>query len=371
MPHQHGVEINSLPLPQNMPTIGSILRNAGYETYYIGKWHVPRCFPQGTDEIPGFFNDPIQNNPLGEFTDKEIVDKVISYLKKPKSKPFFLTVSLQNPHDICHWIMKDKTQFLEKYSPKELDSLPPLPANFAINEEPEFLKIIRQPKDYGQETKYTLKWKEIDWQKYLYAYYRLTEKLDSDIGKILESVENNRLSDDTIIIFSSDHGEGMAEHKLVVKLQLYDSIARVPLIIRGPEIPKGKIEDSIPISGIDLLPTICHFANIKIKDNYHGISLKTILSENKNNTERKYVVTELLPFNDMNHRMRGRMLRTKHYKYIRFSGIEGEMLFDMINDKGEIKNLSNNSGYQNIIDEHRRLLKEWTILTDDDNFKNF
>ncbi|MDZ4198132.1 MAG: sulfatase-like hydrolase/transferase, partial [Kiritimatiellia bacterium] len=130
MPHEHGVTLNSGPLPEGMPTLGSAFAAAGYDSHYIGKWHVPHCFPQETDAIPGFRNHPVPNHPLGVVTDPEIVKQAVEFLATPQDRPFLLVVSLQNPHDICHWIMKDRMEWLDHFSPGPDDPLPPLPENF-------------------------------------------------------------------------------------------------------------------------------------------------------------------------------------------------------------------------------------------------
>lgn len=372
MPHEHGVEINTSPLPDGMPTVGNFFQKAGYESYYIGKWHVEPCFPQEEDYIHGFYNDAVGNHALGEITDSEIVDKTLKYLYQPHEKPFLLAVSLQNPHDICHWIMRDQMEFLEKYSPGPDDELPPLPANFAISEdEPEFVKQTRLPKNYGRETKYTKTWTEEDWRKYLFAYYRFNEELDSQVGRILEALAENNLEENTIIVFSSDHGEGAAEHQLVVKLHLYDGAATVPFIIKGPGVPQRYTDSSTPVSAIDLVPTLCDFANIAIPENLNGKSLKPIL-EGQILDDDSFVVTELSPYKGEKEEMKARMLRTSQWKYIRFSGIPGEQLFDMEKDPGEMNNLVDDSTYQDILEQHRQLLADWCIKTDDDPvfFKN-
>lgn len=366
MPHQHGVEINTAPLPDGMPTVGNFFREAGYDSYYIGKWHVGPCFPQEKDYIPGFYNDAVGHNALGEVTDSEIVDKTLKYLFQTHEKPFLLAVSLQNPHDICHWIMKDRMELLEKYSPGPNDELPPLPANFAISEyEPEFIKMTRLPKDYGRETKYTASWTEEDWRKYLFVYYRLNEELDRQVGRILEAIEENGLTENTIIVFSSDHGEGGAEHQLVVKLQLYDGAAAVPFIIKGQGIPQGHVESSTPVSGIDLVPTLCDYANIAIPKDLPGKSLKAVL-ETQGLEDDSFVVTELSPFKGEKEEMKARMLRTSQWKYIRFAGLSGEQLFDMKNDPGETKNLVNDPVCQEVLEKHRTLLNDWCSKTNDD-----
>ena len=102
--------------------------------------------------------------------------------------------------------------------PSELAAdLPPLPDNFAVDpREPEFIQLCRQRTYYGQEGTHTFDWDEEQWRNYLAAYNRFTEDVDVLIGRILGALRDGGLEKDTLVLFTSDHGEGMAAHRWVV-----------------------------------------------------------------------------------------------------------------------------------------------------------
>jgi arylsulfatase A-like enzyme len=138
-PHETGVLWNGQPLRPGLATMGERVRAAGYRTAWAGKWHLPKSYPQGQQDVAGFENltlDPahprLQNDPgygwpgyaLGTNTDGPFVDRAIEFLGQPHDRPFLLAVSLHNPHDICWWVRRPR----RLPGPSEL---PPLPANFA------------------------------------------------------------------------------------------------------------------------------------------------------------------------------------------------------------------------------------------------
>ena len=81
---------------------------------------------------------------------------------------------------------------------------------------------------YGNEANWTTGWDETDWRKYIFAYYKLTERVDAEAGRVLNALEVAGLAEDTLVVFTSDHGEGVAGHKWVVKLMLFEEPVTVP-----------------------------------------------------------------------------------------------------------------------------------------------
>src|SRR5262249_45086600 len=94
---------------------------------------------------------------------------------------------------------------------EESGELPPLPANHTpMPEEPEFITACRNRAYYGEENTYTRGWEVPHWRRYLHAYYRMTERVDRSVGIVLDALRVHGLENDTIVVFTSDHGEGMA-----------------------------------------------------------------------------------------------------------------------------------------------------------------
>ena len=358
LPHEHGVLVNGMTPDPAVPNIGELFRHAGYETAWSGRWHLPDNGSNG--QVRGFdiLHDPQTQLGLGQLGDEHVVDAASAFIQQWHQRPFFLGVSLCNPHDICHWIMQPEP------SPPDA-KLPPLPDNFAPDyQEIEFIRRCRARTYYGDENTYTTDWDETQWRRYLYAYYRYTEQVDVQLGRLLESLRTSDLEENTIVLFTSDHGEGMAAHRWVVKLMLYEEPLRVPFIARWPgHIPAGHIDDEHLVSGLDVLPTLCDLAAIEYPQ-VTGMSLKEVIGDPAK-SGHPFVVAELYPdTEDLS--LEGRMLRTQRYKYIRFSeGQNAEMLFDLENDPGERENLVQKNEKSDVLDEHRALLHQWCAQTKD------
>lgn len=365
MPHETGVDLNGETPDPAIPNLGQIFRDAGYKTAWTGKWHLPASYPRPPDgTIPGFDCLHVPEGTkftLGEQTDPAVADQAVAFLRKRHDRPWLLAVSLHNPHDIC-WTVRES-----RAAPPNLDLFPPLPDNFSIaTDEPEFLADCRKPKTYGVEQQYTADWDETRWRSYLYTYYRLTEQVDRSIGRILEVLRKQELEQSTLIVFTSDHGEGVAGHQFVVKLTPYDGAASVPLVIAWKGVIPAGCEDSThPVSGIDIVPTVCDYADVTLPKPVTGVSLRPII-EDPTASGRGFAVCELSPFRTQPHR-KGRVLRTTQYKYIAFTdGERPEMLFDMHDDPGETRNLARKAAHRDELLRHRELLVRWIEQTNDD-----
>jgi arylsulfatase A-like enzyme len=342
--------------------MGHIFRDAGYATAWAGKWHLPKSYPQGP--IPGFEYLPVPEGTkfrLGSQTDGPVADEAIKFLRRNHERPFLLGVSLHNPHDICWSVRQDPPE------PIDETLLPPLPANFEIDpREPEFISVCRQRTKYGPEILYTKDWDRKRWREYLYQYYRHAEEVDVEIGRVLGALREQGLEDNTLIILTSDHGEGAAAHHWVVKLSLYEEPATVPLVVSWKGVtPAGQVDKTHLVSGLDVLPTMCDYVGIGLRKDFRGMSLRPLI-KNPGRPGREFVVTELAS-DSQDLTKKGRMVRTQRYKYIAFSlGARPEMLFDLTKDPGEMNNLALGDSAMSELDRHRGLLRGWIAETNDD-----
>jgi len=397
MPHETGVEWNGDSMNEDILNAGELFRNAGYYTAWGGKWHLPDSYPQRArskqKEIKGFdmlqFRDPeIENWMLGSETDPPLTNAVVNFLNGyEKENPFFLTVSYHNPHDICFyarkegWVTPEDSLLQIRYygfdyklpavvsaHPSNYENLPELPENHDINSgEPEFIQDKRHHHtEYGLETHLAyLEFDELEWRGYLNAYCRLTEMVDTEIGKIMEALSMNGFDENTIIIFTSDHGDGAAAHKWAAKNSLYEESSKVPFIINWKnQIPAGLKDNRHLVSQMDILPTLCDYAEIEHNQRFTGKSIRPII-ENPTANWREYLVVELADYKPDRAR-KGRMIRTLDYKYNLYSKGKGnEQFFDLNNDPGEMVNLLGDSDYELEINKHRRLLEHWIEQTED------
>ncbi|VGO22321.1 sulfatase family protein [Pontiella sulfatireligans] len=366
MPHETGVTLNMDLFKVLHPSLGSFITKAGYDTGYIGKWHIP--MPTDTSDWHGF--NRMQEGSK-EFNDQHFAAPSIEFIKKKRNKPFFLVASFVNPHDICEWARRATGGFPERrtllWNGSISDTPPPeecpaLPANFQIPEnEPD---IIREYQTWQEGTYPVRDWPDERWRQYRWALNRLTERVDSEIAKVLDAVNDN-----TVIIFTSDHGDGNGAHKWNQKTLLYDEPARVPLIISGKGIAKpGTVDkDRLVSTGLDIFPTICDYAKAAGPDGLRGLSLRP-LAEGKPVEWRDQLVVEndLSPAYGHSAGVVGRMLRTKNYKYVAYStGKLRESLTDMRTDPGEMNNLAVDPAYREILQDHRnRLVAELKITND-------
>jgi arylsulfatase A-like enzyme len=367
LPHETGVLVNGMTPDPSIPTLGELFSRTGYRTGWSGRWHLP-----GNKDIHGFetLHDPHVRLGLGLEGDSRVTDAAVDFLRQKHQRPFCLGVSLCNPHDICHWIMDQSTPADRKIrfpfaSAPDAADLPPLPPNFAVDpQEPEFISTCRQRTYYGQEGTFTQEWDERLWRTYLNAYYRLTETADVQVGRLLDTLRQQGLEQDTLVLFTSDHGEGMAAHHWVVKLMLYEESLRVPFIMRWPgEIPAGAVDRHHLVSGLDVLPTLCDWGGVDFRP-VTGDSLRPLI-ENPGQKGRPFLVSELYP-DTQDLSMQGRMLRGRRFKYVAFScGQRPEMLFDLQTDPGEIRNLALEASWDDELRKHRALLRQWCTDKDD------
>lgn len=381
MPHETGRNINdntSIPHP-DLPNMGNLFREAGYDTKWAGKWHMPESYPirkhrHQTFEVPGFdlipfyeYEDPAAPWGYGKDTDGPLADATIEYLNSEHEQPFLLVVSLHNPHDIC-FIVDKWDEFGSFIDGIPADSLPPLPDNFEVIEnEPDIIRICRSEKTiYNGAPRLAAEFDELRWRNYMYNYYRLTEMVDTEIGRILKALDENGLTENTLIVFTSDHGDGNASHKWVQKVNSYEESTSVPFIVSWRNVtPHGVKNNTNIVSGTDVLPTLCDYAGLDIPERITGMSVRPVI-ENPEAEWREFAVTEIQPFNRLPD-IKARSIRTLQFKYTLFShGEKHEQLFDMANDPGEIVDLADNPDYQSILEEHRDLLNNWMIKTNDD-----
>lgn len=362
MPHQTGVIVNGLEKRERDYNLCQIFHDAGYDIGWSGNWIRPEPHPAYNPQEPQF--EPLLPEDfhprLGVDGDERRADVAIEYLRRPHERPFLLGVSLCNPHDICFWTMGQAQSVA-------LDGeLPPLPDNFEIDsDEPDFIRRCRRRTHYGQENTFTQNWDEEKWRIYLREYYRLTERSDREIGRIMKALHDCNLERETLVLFTSDHGEGMAAHHWVVKLMLYENPVSVPLTLSWPGmLPNDVVDRSHLVSGVDMMPTLCDYAGIPAPAGIIGQSLRPVI-EDPANPGRPFVVSELHPdTEDLD--MAARMLRTAQYKYVAFSmGRNRELLFDMERDPGETRNLAGNPRYTTQLHAHRQWLSDWIRETGD------
>ncbi len=361
-PHEVGVTYNKPHHSIHVPMMGTILGEAGYDTGYVGKWHL--TIPPSRHDLHGFRTvRHARDNRL----DEDVPDASTAFLRQRRDRPFLLVSSFVNPHDICEWARGEPGKEGPYLEPPNPDTCPPLPGNFAIPElEPSILRTV-QPFTPGMYP--SLDWHPEKWRQYRWAYYRLVETVDRQIGTVLQALDVEGLSDSTVVIFTSDHGDGAGAHRWNQKQVLYEEPVHIPLIIRAPDDGGRGLTDTrhLVSNGLDLIPTLCDYAGITSPEALTGASLRPLIQGKTGHPWRSHLVveTEFCPWDDTFGIM-GRMIRNDRYKYVVYShGGEREQLFDLQQDPGETENRIHQSDLQPVVERLRQTLREHCRDTQD------
>ena len=174
---------------------------------------------------------------------ESLPDACIQFIRQKRDRPFFAVASFINPHDICYAhaahigqtpkSMRHVEQLYRQASALPLDQLPPLPANYVIPaSEPEAIESHLSPKAVTPAGTMRSEYDEHQWRIYRWIYCRLTERVDAHIGRILDAVRDAGLEETTLILFTSDHGNMDASHRLASKGLFYDESVRVPFLMK-------------------------------------------------------------------------------------------------------------------------------------------
>jgi len=364
-------------VPESMveTSLGPLFHQAGYDTVYGGKTHLSPTF---RDEFAGRSYRYIEEDERDG-----LARACARYLKSGPTRPFFLTASLINPHDICFLAinayrafqgqpaiydqvdacgellarvrrLEDRAAFFEK-------ECPPLPANHAIPAlEPEAItkKYMSEPL-FGPFRAFVREhWTEQDWCVYRWVYCRLTERADREIDTILTALREADLERSTLVVMLSDHGDMNAAHKLEHKSVLYEEAMRVPFIMSHKGVlPEGQVDRTHLVStGLDLLPTLCDYAGIKLPPvALDGQSLRPFAEGHAAKAWRDFLIVES---------QHDRMVRTERFKYCAYScGARHEQLNDLMDDPGEMNNLAGQAAHAETLKKHRALLDAWMTRT--------
>ena len=329
-----------------------LMQTAGYETYMTGKWHVQakpdsifnhvghvlRGMPFDT---PEGYNRPLNENDTlwkpwkkefggywkgGKHWSELVKDDALSFIDNASKsdKPFFMYVAFNAPHD-------------PRQSPKKYVDLYPLdsismPQSF-MPEYP-FAEEMGAGKKLRDErlapfprTDYAVK---VNKQE----YYAITTHLDDQIKDIIESLEKKGLKENTYIFFSSDHGLAIGEHGLLGKQNMYDHSVRVPLMVVGPNIPKGKKIDA-DIYLQDIMATSLDIADVKKPEYIEFNSFLDLVNDKQTQSSYNsiYGVYE---------KGSQRMIRKDNYKLILYPKVKQMLLYNLNEDPLEMNNLAKN-----------------------------
>ena len=341
--------------------MGHLFKKAGYKTVYGGKQH----FPGYKAEDIGF--DVITKNERAL-----LADECGKFISEKHESPWLMVASFINPHDICYKgicdyldskgedyeRIKNSVEYktLKKYDliPEEFskkdfakEHCPPVPDNYMPQkDEP---SIIEDFLDQREFKRYIAENYDLDdWRIHRYVYKKLTEEMDNQVGRILDALEDSEYADNTIIVFTSDHGDMDGSHRLEHKTVLYEEAIRIPLLISHPQYKKGVSSDILCSNALDLIPTMLGFAGIKAPEHLDGFDLLEAYSAKT--SQRRYVQIE----SEL-----GRCIVSRDYKYVMYDyGENREQLYDYINDPAEVFNHIDDAKNQVALSVLRKVFEE-------------
>ena len=343
--HTHGVLDNGTLFPAGAPAFPVELQRNGYDTAFVGKWHMggasdaPRpgfnrwvSFKgQGTYKNPAFNIDGERIKREGYVTDL-ITDYAEEFLKTPREKPFFLYMS----HKAVH------ADFFpcERYKGCYDDKTYPHPASMANTEEnyrgkPEWVRRQRQSW-HGVDGMYNTR---VDFDTFTRDYAETMRAVDDSIGRLVAALHEQGLLDSTLIIYMSDNGFLFGEHGLIDKRTMYEPSIRVPLIVHCPELFQGGQRRKEMFLNIDIGPTILGAAALRIPDSMQGKSFLPLL---KNETQewRDAFLYEYFWERSFPQTPTVLGVRTDRYKLMRYHGVwDRYELYDLEEDPDEMNNL--------------------------------
>lgn len=373
MPHVNGVNFNTNDetYGPKTPPLTMEFKKAGYRTGYVGKWHIPHSIHDSS-----WNGIDVVKHPKNNYADFLIPDGCSEFLadQAGEKEPFLLVASFVNPHDICETariLSGIKDEFKNGKIPPfpDPDHCPELPANHAIPEdEPEVIRK-HQALPGNSRTYPSQDWEADRWRQYRWAYARLVELVDHQIGKLLELLKTYDVDENTVIVFTSDHGDGNGCHQWNQKTLMYEESACIPYIIYDPRNPVDQVVDSerLVSMGLDLFPTLFDYAGIDKPEGLMGLSARPD-SQIAHGQAHSHIVAEndLHPTYGESGNVYGRMIRTANYKYVCYSkGKNHEQLFNLADDPGETRSLVNDPVHRNELNRHRELLRKYIADSDD------
>ncbi len=372
-PHEVDVLSNGRNWPvstvsEDAPGLGKSFSQAGFEAVHFGKQHDSGALQGFECNSPKNIIFPAEYEafPLNydTYIDRDTRECSVDYLKnRSKDKPFLMVADLNNPHNICEWVGANAYENKDIPLPEGFE-LPPLPENFVfddIENRPIGVQYIccshrRQAQATG--------WNEETYRKYLAAYYYYITLLDKDVGLILDALEESGEYENTTFVFFADHGDSMvARGRTTKQVDFYEEVSRIPLIISGKGITAQKEHIPCVVSTLDVFPTLCSLAGIKIPNEVRGTDLSEILRDG-NLPNREFIASQW--HTEWGYTVSpGRMICTEKFKYTYYIEDNSEELFDLVNDPYEKINVAKDLKYSEDLTKMKNYFNEYLNETND------
>lgn len=366
-----GMVINEIRMNPDHRCLAHVLGEGGYETAYIGKWHLyanewgnhydPRnsYIPPGPDRLgfDGFFAaynfhheyygahayyhlDSPEKIYVDGYEPDAQTDLAIRQLQRLSSgdKPFALFLSIGTPHD--PWTPDNvPAAYLERFQDVEFH----LPLNYLPDNDPHADGWARLSKEEREAL--------TDWMR---VYYAMTANLDHNLGRLLAAVQSLGIEEDTIFVFTSDHGELFGAHGRRAKNIFYEEAVRVPFLIRFPGVTAPGTACDACLNTVDIMPTLLDLMGLPIPAEVEGMSIAGRIA-GKAGPEPAFAWMMCTGATaDFQDGCEWRAIRDKRYTYAVFQSDQAELLFDNRRDPYQMDNLIGRPAYEPLADAFRQ-----------------
>ena len=351
--HKNGVVVNDLRLRESAVTLPKLLKAAGYDTGLIGKWHLdggprdPGFVPPGPRRQgfdfwaayecrhdafhPLWFRDdpdPIRSK---EFEPEALTDVALDFLKAPRKRPFFLMLSMGPPHDPYG----APAAYRKMYDPKKLTMRP---------------NWVEGAPHAGRDE--------------IAAYYASITAIDDQVGRLTQALKDLGLEKNTIVLFTSDHGDMLGSQGARLKRKPWEESIRVPGVLRYPaRVQAGRTTDAL-LSHVDFAPTLLSLCGVKPSADMEGADLSRLVLGKTERGPESVFFQIFVPFDGDGTPFGWRGVRTSRYMYAR-----GEkapwVLYDLEKDPYERNNLAKDPSAEAVRADLEKRLGKWMMDTGD------
>ncbi len=365
--HNHTVS-NDTAMRRDVPTIAGLCKANGYSTGYIGKWHlewkrtpfVPRQQRMGFDDL--WASDNCLHDYFDSFYCQDSPERIlmpgyqpeaqtkmaIKFIKKHRNQPFCLFMSWGPPHNPY---IAPQT-YMEDFPPTDIIYRPNVNerkmVDWLLKTDPTQLSPAQRK---GRQVRRRILDNDPNLrEKWMHGYYALSKSLDDCMGYLLKAIKEIGIEEDTILVFSSDHGDMMGSHRMGSKQMPFEESISIPFIVRYPRKITGGTRGETLLAPIDIMPTLLGLAGIK-SPVVDGIDLSQA-AMGKIGTEQEALLIMKLQAGGNPFLCNGvtpwRGVRTKRYTYARLNDRGPWLLFDNQEDPYQFNNQINDPAYAKI-----------------------
>lgn len=378
-----GMVINELRLSPNHECFGHVLTRAGYQTAYIGKWHLwanqlghhdetrngftpPGPYRLGFDGLwaaynfnhtyykSPYFRDTPERETHQLYEPDSQTGMAIDWLRgaSRKEDPFALFLSWGPPHDPWGW-NNVPPEYAEMFRGRQIPTRP----NYSEQRDPYADAWATPPADYFQKL-----------PQFMQAYYAQTANLDWNLGRLMKALEEAGVADDTILVFTSDHGEMFGSHGRRAKYIFYEEAARVPFLVRWPgRTAAGKSSEAC-FHSPDIMPTLLDMMGLPAPRAVEGASFAGLALGKRSRVPDAAILQGMGTTAAWRDGVEWRALRDERYTYAIYRRDGSELLFDNRKDRYQMKNLAGDRASAAKLRHYRDRLNRWR-KEHNDNFE--